>query len=434
MKQRVNIGFMLLFILILFAACNTEISEEEHNRVTISDTEEIISENTGEPDEGMETESEAGETESMLYQEFSYYLDPGYLYGDEAEGTVDIPVLFVRMPDNSTKERMINGLIVERCRGVLPTEDEWLYNTEIQVTYRSERYLCFEYVSNTPLPEDFDDTQLIFTLDIAQERWIEYPVLELQDGLGYYMNGGLEEEKKEYLEMSIEEQSQLRGETGYGLYEKEIEYGGFTFPCIQVEGMADAEVQERVNLILTEPWAAFGEVAEWNENALSGLKEDFENSKIFIACKTEQWLSVVYSIEVDYPSKQFGDGFVELGVTVNMISGERYLLDDLFEVDYLSKWLCTNVWTGYDKQKTQECLQGSVLTERELIERVSEEKNVIRVVSNYRFNWHSYYISPGKLVLFGSWWNDAEIPLPDIYQYLKVDPWFAETEYIIEKE
>lgn len=63
------------------------------------------------------------------------------------------------------------------------------------------------------------------------------------------------------------------------------------------------------------------------------------NIRIYVAYQTEQWLSVVYSIEVtDYPDFKRYDGIKDLGITINMQSGKRVLLDDLFEQDKILNW------------------------------------------------------------------------------------------------
>ena len=40
-------------------------------------------------------------------------------------------------------------------------------------------------------------------------------------------------------------------------------------------------------------------------------------------------------------------------------------------------------------------------------------------------DWDSFYLYKGKLVILRlDSYYDFEIPLPEIYEYLKVDPWY----------
>ena len=106
----------------------------------------------------------------------------------------------------------------------------------------------------------------------------------------------------------------------------------------------------------------------------------FEDIKIFLAYKTKKWLSVVYSIKADEPSIKTGKGLAEIGITINMQTGERVMLDDLFSLQDLEGWL---VGHGFNE----------------------------------------VYLYRGELVLMDALFVN-EIPLPEIYEYLKVDPWY----------
>ena len=94
----------------------------------------------------------------------------------------------------------------------------------------------------------------------------------------------------------------------------------------------------------------------------------------------------MYSVLVDNNPDELSDGIAEIGVTVDMESGERVMLGDLFETNRLADWMCVN--------------------------RIEEWNN-------------GFYLYEGRLVVMRSWpLTDEEIPLPELYEYLKVDPWY----------
>lgn len=66
------------------------------------------------------------------------------------------------------------------------------------------------------------------------------------------------------------------------------------------------------------------------------IKETLKETDIYAAYKSEQWLSIVYSfVAVEETSlgewKYSEDGIIDFGITVDMQTGERCMLDDLFE-------------------------------------------------------------------------------------------------------
>ena len=106
-----------------------------------------------------------------------------------------------------------------------------------------------------------------------------------------------------------------------------------------------------------------------------------ENTEISVTYQSEKWLSFVYVTDSDG-----NPGNKRSGVTIDLESGERVMLDDLFETNRLADWMCVN--------GIEEWNNGS-------------------------------YLYEGRLVVMRSWpLTDEEIPLPELYEYLKVDPWY----------
>lgn len=334
----------------------------------------------------------------------------------EEEEQLQIPI----GEENIEKENRLNVLILERCNSVLPKEKAWMDKAELMITFRSENYLCFEYISHAAIPEDYDYKQLYFTLDLEEERWEEYPVIEtkyIDEYNGIFIDGGMEEEQKEFNGKTVEEQNSLRGDAGYDVYEQTITCEGISTSCVQVRGLEDSDKEKQINQLLQEPLITLIQSGEAENFKDFGIGV-FEDIKIFLAYKTEKWLSVVYSIKADEPSIKTGKGLAEIGITINMQTGERVMLDDLFSLQDLEGWLVGHGFNEvylYDNN-----IHGTVLTEKEIISQLDVKGQRALLYYNTALK---FYLYRGELVLMDALFVN-EIPLPKIYEYLKVDPWY----------
>lgn len=248
---------------------------------------------------------------------------------------------------------------------------------------------------------------------------VDYPEIETEwSRYDKFMNGSLYKEMEQWLEKSVEEQDSLRGKCSYGVYEKTAECQGIFFPCVQIEGLEDQEKQEQINQLLQVP---LSDLITYDKSEEEYKAHFYGSAKIYIAYKSEEWLSVVYSIQMEEASKNFGDGIADIGITVNIKTGERFMLDDFFEVERFSNWLAA---AGRAGTMRTDYLLGSIMTEQELAERYDDE--IIGItVNSYRRDLCSFYIYKGKIVLLnGSSAFDVEIPLPEVYEWLKTDPWY----------
>ena len=163
----------------------------------------------------------------------------------------------------------------------------------------------------------------------------------------------------------------------------------------------------------------------------------FDSTKIYIEYQTKQWLSVVYSMQIPIdPDPRWRDGVRDLGITINIQEGKRVLLDDLFEKNKILDWFY--VMGMYEEGNWQyrvdkyECLALLLQTEKQ---KLIEYKNNLRKNNIVELDecswlqgmtdWDSFYLYKGKLVILRlDSYYDFEIPLPEIYEYLKVDPWY----------
>lgn len=343
--------------------------------------------------------------------------DDLYFSGD----VTAIPVLQFIFPNDSEKEDRINRMMIDRAFKTLPMEQAWLNATEIQITYRSEKYLCFEYISKAHISNEFDFTKLNFTLDLQQEQWVEYPLKE--EDCFFFEDTNLYKEMENYVEMTVEEQSLLRGQTTYELYEQEMKEKNVTFPVVQVRGMSDEMKQKQINKLLREPMLTLAEDNQWTEEKEDERKEILEGALIYIPYKTEEWLSILYIIPHGTGHYYFQKADLEMGITVNMQTGERYMLDDFFELYDLNEWMSVNGFGSIDYSG------GCVLGERRLAEKRKKDEfyegdDIITRLTFPAQSWLSFYLYDGRIVFVRCDYNDYTIELPDIYEYLKVDPWY----------
>ena len=438
MRYKVTMCSLLVAVILLIGGCSNG-----KNQDNLFETESAIeTEDTEETETEMSLKAENEETDPV-FKEYPYYLDYNILsvvsHGREIslenkEGMEDIWVPVIYIPEDREKENRINEKLWNRCIEVLPMDKELVLRAEIDITYRSERYLCFEYVFHPSLPEGYDDKLFKFTIDMEQEECIDYPEVDKEaryEGKVFSVES-IDREANEYLE-SLEKaagkQSELWGETGYELCEKKIEFSGITAPCAQIVGLDDEELQEKINIVLQEPFAALSLCGDWEEHKDDSLGKKIAETQIYVAYKSRQWLSVIYSIE--YQEALYGvyNGKIEFGVTVNMQTGERCMLDDFVDINALSEWCSVNLFYYDNEQETRDDLESAVLTETEQItQRIAQQysDSLDDSLRSFRYSHPSFYISPGRLMIMGKFYNDVGMPLPEIYQWLKVDPWYGE--------
>ncbi|MCM1251967.1 MAG: hypothetical protein NC321_04035 [Clostridium sp.] len=425
-----------IIVILMCFICITALEKKEDTVVEISSNvnnveEQQIQISLGEEDiEETNTEAEdIEETKTKLLEEFSYSIKrvnlydsfDSYIYDINIESDHDLylPVPLVEIRSDKEKEKHLNMMILERCNSVLPKEKAWMDYVELRITFRSEKYLCFEYISHAAIPENYDYKQLYFTLDLEEERWEEYPTIEtkyIDEYEGIFPDGGEEEEIEEFQQKTVEEQNILRGDTDYDVYEQIITCKGISTSCVQVRGLEDSDKEKQINQLLQEPLISLiqSEGMEDYDKFGDGV---FEDIKIYVAYKTEEWLSVVYSIKAETPSKQTGKGLAEIGITINMRTGERFMLDDLFSLQELEGWL---VGQGMNEVYIYNNIHAALLTEEEIISQLNVKGQRALLYYNTAL---TFYLHCGELVFMDSLFV-TEIPLPEIYDYLKVDPWY----------
>ncbi len=133
----------------------------------------------------------------------------------------------------------------------------------------------------------------------------------------------------------------------------------------------------------------------------------------------------MYSIQVKDFDRNY-DGVADLGVTINLQSGERVLLDDLFDMNGLLTWMYA--CGRYKENDHLLPVLGLSVTEKDILTHEAQEGVYHEgkdFLEHYVYQWDTFYLYKGKLVTKGKMGIfDFEIPLPEIYEYLEVDPWY----------
>ena len=184
--------------------------------------------------------------------------------------------------------------------------------------------------------------------------------------------------------------------------------------------MSDEEKQNKINGILQEPIRTCIMNEGWKTD--SEKQELFENVKIYIAYQSEEWLSVVYSVKAGFPYRS-SDGIANFGVTVDLQSGERVMLGDLFEIDDLLNWIYIS--GRYQENSASQRELGFLLTEEEVLSYIQGEALTGGqfFVRRYADQFNTFYLYEGQLVILQVM-GSFDIPLPEICEYLRVDPWY----------
>lgn len=99
------------------------------------------------------------------------------------------------------------------------------------------------------------------------------------------------------------------------------------------------------------------------------------------------------------------------------------MLGDLFEIDDLMTWMYA--CGRYQEDSASQCELGFLLTEEEVLAHVRGETLAggHSFVGRYADRYTTFCLYEGELAILQSC-GSFEIPLPEIYEYLKVAPWY----------
>lgn len=430
------IGMMLLAVLVM-----------GKKQQRMSDSVELVNDtkNTveAEPQIIEETRVEDGELEIQSEKElkeegekFSYYVTCRYV--DCAPEQIPppseriarkydyiTPLVQLEIPSDRIRENRLNQMLIQEGQKRLPggTREQWWENVMISIDYRSDRYLCWRYIPMPSLPGECEREDLYFTLDLKKGILVDH---SKRDTYWTYWDGGgeLHNVMEDSWEETVEEQDMIQSEKGYTLHEIQAECDGIVFPAVKVSGLADKVIEKKINEHLQEGIKAFIENEGWNGDE-DDRQEVFGRTKIYISYKSDRFLSVVYSIQMpeqrEWEWKE-DDEICDLPVVIDIKTGERIMLDDLMDVTGVINSMSINVSWRVSSEHIGE-LHGLVRTEKENLQDMADKGRA--AMESYHSEWRTFYLYRGGLVLLMEVSAyDYELPLPEIHEYLKVDPWY----------
>lgn len=273
------------------------------------------------------------------------------------------------------------------------------------------------------LPGECEREDLYFTLDLKKGILVDH---SKGDTYWTYWDGGgeLHNVMEDSWEETVEEQDMMQSEKGYTLHEIQAECDGIVFPAVEVSGLTDKVIEKKINEHLQEGIKAFIENKGWNGDE-DDRQELFGRTKIYISYKSDRFLSVVYSIQM--PEQQEwewkeDDEICDLPIVIDIKTGERIMLDDLMDVTGVINSMSINKSWRVNSEHVGE-LHGLIRTEKENLQDMADKGKA--AMESYHSEWRTFYLYRGGLVLLMEVSAyDYEVPLPEIHEYLKVDPWY----------
>ncbi len=177
----------------------------------------------------------------------------------------------------------------------------------------------------------------------------------------------------------------------YEAYNKENKM--FKVEYVQISGMDDENLQNQINQTLKSS------ISEWITKDCDWM----EKSRITVECKTSKYLSIIYKIEWENPNgKDLLGTFTRIGLTVDLQTGKRVLLNALFnDYDGLKEKLVkydygNEISPPIDSDEADEIIHNASITEKEFY-----EENYKNGHSDYNFLWSksSYYLTDEQIVI-----------------------------------
>lgn len=171
----------------------------------------------------------------------------------------------------------------------------------------------------------------------------------------------------------------------------------FSVNYAQISGIGNENLENKINQTLKSA------IIEWiNKNC-----EWMEKSQITVKCKTSKYLSLCYTIEWGNPQgKAFMSTYTRFGVTVDMQTGRRVFLDDLFKdtaglKQELVKYDYGNELSPpIDFEEANKILHEASISESKYLEEIYKtDPLVYEYMLSYIGKKPSFYLTDNKLVI-----------------------------------
>lgn len=184
----------------------------------------------------------------------------------------------------------------------------------------------------------------------------------------------------------------------YEIYEKEhTAYNNEEKPFItkyaQISGLSNERLENKINQTLKES------LTSWiNENC-----EWMEKTQMVIKCKTPKYLSLYYVIEWNNSQK---NGFLRIGITVDLKSGERVYLNNLIKDTASLKQTLVNYNYGtefsppIDTEEADTIIHHTSISETKYLEEINkEDPYAYNYINSYLTAKSSFYLTDNQLVI-----------------------------------
>lgn len=184
----------------------------------------------------------------------------------------------------------------------------------------------------------------------------------------------------------------------FEIYEKEYtaynnEKQSFIVKYAQISGLGNESLENKINQTLKES------ITTWiNENC-----EWMDRSEIVVKCKTPKYLSLCYVIEWNNSQR---NGYLRIGITVDMKTGNRVYLNDLIKDTASLKQTLINYNYGtefsppIDSEEADIIIHRASISETKYFEEIyKDDPYVYNHINSYLTAKSSFYLTDNKLVI-----------------------------------
>lgn len=170
----------------------------------------------------------------------------------------------------------------------------------------------------------------------------------------------------------------------------------FNIKYAQISGLDDTSIEKKVNDTLKDF------LVEW----INKECEWMERSQIYVKCKNAKYLSLCYTVEWKDDREDIMSTYTRIGVTIDMQTGERIYLDDLFKDIDILKEIIENYNYGNEfsppinLEEASEIIHETSISESKYLEENYEnDPYVYELIIDYIGSKSSFYLTDDKLII-----------------------------------
>ncbi len=169
--------------------------------------------------------------------------------------------------------------------------------------------------------------------------------------------------------------------------------------------MNNKDIEKKVNQVLKDDMLSWiNEYCEW-----------VEPLKVEVQLKSSKYLSITYMRKWLPPGNTTFEPFTYLGVTIEMETGSRVKLLDIFDENKLKEKIQNYKWPGYENEENyysegemNEIIEKSSLTNKEYLDFLFNEENIRdEIIKSYLSRKDSFYLTKNKIIIVK---NEIDMP------------------------